>query len=270
MSEYYNSKRTKNLYDPASKQAFKLSRSKLELFANCPRCFYLDRRLGVGQPPGFPFNLNSAVDFLLKKEFDVHRAKNSQHPLMAHYGVDAVPFQHPKLDSWRENFTGVQALHKPTNLLIFGAVDDLWVNPKGELIVVDYKATSKDGEVNLDAAWQRSYKNQMEIYQWLVRQNGFKVSDTGYFVYCNGKRDAAGFDAKLEFDIKLIPYTGDDSWVEKLIVNAKQCLEGDLPNFTPNCDFCSYSQAIAKVGSKSTPVPAKKRPAKRGASQALF
>lgn len=215
----------------------------------------MDRRLGVGQPPGFPFNLNSAVDFLLKKEFDMHRAKNTAHPLMEHYKVDAVPFQHPNMDQWRENFVGVQAMHKPTNLLIFGAVDDIWVNPAGELIVVDYKATSKDSEVNLDAEWQRGYKNQMEMYQWLLRQNGFEVNNTGYFVYCNGKRDAEAFDGKLEFDIKLIPYTGDDSWVDGVIAKAKECLDGQLPNYTPSCDYCTYRQAasgVEGVGSSGT------------------
>jgi ATP-dependent exoDNAse (exonuclease V) beta subunit len=67
-------------------------------------------------------------------------------------------------------------------------VDDLWQSPNGEIIVVDYKSTSKDGEVGLDAEWQGGYKRQMEIYQWLLRSNGFNVSNTGYFVYCNGKR----------------------------------------------------------------------------------
>ena len=276
MSDYYSGKRTKNLYTPNASQAFKLSRSKLELFLNCPRCFYMDRRLGVGQPPGFPFNLNSAVDFLLKKEFDVHRVKNTSHPLMEHYGIDAVPFQHPSMDVWRENFTGVQAHHQPTNLLIFGAVDDLWVNPAGEVIVVDYKATSKDGEVNLDAEWQRGYKNQMEIYQWLVRQNGLKVSDTGYFVYCNGKRDVEAFDGKLEFDIKVIPYTGDDSWVEGAIQKAKACLDGDLPNFTPNCDYCIYQQAASSIlpnfaeltASTTTPKPPSPKRSKNSAKSA--
>lgn len=75
MSQYYNPQRTKNLYNPDSKEPFKLSRSKIDLFLNCPRCFYLDRRLGVGRPPGSPFALNSAVDVLFKKEFDLHRAK---------------------------------------------------------------------------------------------------------------------------------------------------------------------------------------------------
>ncbi|MEI9966803.1 MAG: hypothetical protein WDN67_04185 [Candidatus Moraniibacteriota bacterium] len=38
--------------------------------------------------------------------------------------------------------------------LFSGGVDDVWVAPDGELIIVDYKATSKDGEVTLDAEWQ--------------------------------------------------------------------------------------------------------------------
>jgi hypothetical protein len=216
------------------------------LFLNCPRCFYLDRRLGVGQPPGYPFNLNSAVDALLKKEFDIHRAKGTAHPFMKKYGIDAIPFQHEKMNEWRENFKGVQYHHKPTNLIITGAVDDVWVNPKGELIVADYKSTSKAEEVSLDADWQISYKRQMEIYQWLLRQNGFKVSDMGYFVYCNGDTDKEAFDAKLEFKIKLIPYEGKDDWVEKTIADLHKCLMADkIPASSLDCDFCNYRKAAS-------------------------
>src|SRR3989338_7806819 len=115
MSEYYNPNRTRNLYEPGSSESFKLSRSKIEQFLNCSKCSYLDRRLGVAQPPGFPFSLNSAVDTLLKKEFDIHRAKQKAHPLMKAYGLDAVPFADKRMDEWRENFKGVQYLHEPTN-----------------------------------------------------------------------------------------------------------------------------------------------------------
>ncbi len=40
MSKYYNPSRTKNLYDPHSNKPFRLSRTKLDLFINCPRCFF--------------------------------------------------------------------------------------------------------------------------------------------------------------------------------------------------------------------------------------
>lgn len=248
MSSFYTPRRVKNLYNPGSSEPFKLSRSKIDLYLECPRCFYLDRCRGVGRPPGFPFNLNSAVDVLLKKEFDIHRAKKTAHPLMQTYGINAVPLEHAQLDFWRDALRGgIQFLHKPTNLLVTGGVDDVWVTPEGELIVVDYKATSKQGEVNLDAEWQDGYRRQVETYQWLFRQNGFKVSKTAYFVYCNGQTDRVAFDAKLEFDIKIIPYAGDDSWVEPTLKSLKKCLDAKtLPTAGENCDYCVYLREVAK------------------------
>ncbi|MEK7110645.1 MAG: PD-(D/E)XK nuclease family protein, partial [Patescibacteria group bacterium] len=172
MSDYYNPKKSRGLFDPKSTESFVLSRTGVDLFVQCPRCFYLEKRLGTGRPPGFPFSLNSAVDKLLKKEFDGHRAKGSAHPLMKAYGIDAVPFAHEMLDEWRDALRrGVKRLHEPTGMIIRGGIDDVWVNPKGELHIVDYKATSKSSEVNLDAEWQDGYKRQMEIYQWLFRKN---------------------------------------------------------------------------------------------------
>ncbi len=249
MSQYYNPRRTRNLFDPRSVEPFKLSRSKIELFMDCPKCFYVDRRLGVGRPPGFPFALNSAVDTLLKKEFDIHRAKNKMHPLQEKYGIDAIPVAHEELDDWRENFKGVQYYHKPTNLIITGAIDDLWQNSKGEYIVVDYKATSKQESITkLNKGWQIGYKRQMEIYQWLLRQNGYKVSDTGYFVYCNGRTDVEAFDGKLEFDITLIPYEGKDKWVDEAIELAHKCLmDNRIPMANSDCDYCAYREAVKEV-----------------------
>ena len=248
MSDYYNPQRTKNLYDPDSGEPFKISRSKIDLFLNCPRCFYLDKKLGVSRPPGFPFTLNSAVDALLKQEFDIYRANGTKHPLIEKYGIDARPIPHKDLDKWRHNFTGVQYLHKPTNFLVFGAIDDLWQNSKDEFIVVDYKATAKKGEITkLDKSWHEGYKRQMEVYQWLLRRNGYKVSDTGYFVYCNGRADEKAFDGKLEFDVTVISHKGNDSWVEKTILEIHRCLNSSrIPEAHPDCDYCSYIKAVNK------------------------
>jgi CRISPR/Cas system-associated exonuclease Cas4 (RecB family) len=249
MSKYYNPIRSRNIYNPNDPKPFKLSRSKIDLFLECPRCFYLDRRLGVGRPPGFPFNLNSAVDTLLKQEFDIHRKSGTSHPLIEKYGVDAQPVPHDDLDKWRHNFTGVQYLHEPTNLLIFGAIDDLWQNSKSEYIVVDYKATAKRERITqLNNGWHLGYKRQMEIYQWLLRRNDLTVSDTGYFVYCNGRTDREAFDGKLEFDVTLIAYTGNDDWVESSIIDAHKCLCSDqVPDASKECDYCAYREAAGSV-----------------------
>jgi len=239
----------KKLYDPKAEEAFKISRSKIDLFLECPRCFYLDRRLGVSRPAGFPFNLNSAVDTLLKKEFDIHRKQGTPHPLMESYGIDAVPFADERMEAWRDSLRrGVEFFHQPTNFVIAGGVDDIWENKEGELLVVDYKATSKNEEVNLDAEWQEGYKRQMEVYQWLLRHNDLKVSDTGYFVYANGKRDREAFDGKLEFDVKLIPYTGSDKWIEGTLADIKKCLDSDeIPKPAPDCEYCKYANEYQKA-----------------------
>ena len=250
MSKFYNPLRTRNLYNPSAAAPFKVSRSKIDLFVECPRCFYIDRRLGTGRPPGFPFNINSAVDSLLKKEFDQHRAAGTPHPLLTAYGLDAVPAPRGEMDDWRNNFKGVQHLHEPTNLLIFGAIDDLWVDADGRYMVVDYKATAKDQPVTeLNADWQVGYKRQMEIYQWLLRRNGLAVSDTGYFVYCTGNPNAPAFDGKIEFDVHLIPYTGTDDWVEGTITALHGCLnQGRVPPAGPDCDYCRYVAAVTAAG----------------------
>lgn len=249
MSKYYNPQRTSRLFGKDFREAFPLSRTKIDLFLNCPRCFYLDRKMGVGQPPGYPFALNSAVDRLLKKEFDTHRAKQKTHPLMKAYGIDAVPLEHPEMDHWRDALRGgIQYLDPETSFLVTGAIDDVWANSEGEIYIVDYKATAKDKEVDLDQDWQIGYKRQMEIYQWLFRKNGFQVSNTGYFVYANGQTDREAFDGKLEFDVKIIPYEGDDGWVHEAIRGAYGCLSSEaLPSPGKDCDFCRYREAAGRA-----------------------
>ncbi len=248
MGGFYKGKRSRNLFDGNSE--FRVSRSKLDLFLNCPRCFYVDRRLGVGQPPGFPFNLNSAVDALLKKEFDFHRERSEPHPLFEKFGITAIPYKHEKIDEWRDSLRRGATYTVPnTNLIITGGVDDVWFNTQTEeLHIADYKATSKNGEVSLDADWQIGYKRQAEVYQWLFRKNGFKVSKTAYFVYCNGLTSNERFDSRLDFEIKIIPYQGNADWVDDAVFRAHTCLTSDeIPEPSEKCDFCTYVKAVAEV-----------------------
>jgi hypothetical protein len=246
-------------YVPGQTDPFKVSRSKIELFTQCPRCFWLDARLKITRPSSPPFNINKAIDELFKKEFDVHRAAGTQHPLQIKFKVPAKPFAHKDLDTWRYNFTGVATLHQPTNLHVFGAVDDVWVNDDGELMVVDYKATAKDKPVmslGPEGGWQDSYRRQMETYQWLLRQNGFKVSNTGYFVYATGDASKEGFDDKVEFETYVFPHEGKDDWVEPTLQKMKDCLEGDMPAIGTAamggpCEFCTYARQRTELTLKA-------------------
>ncbi len=246
MNKYHQ--RQRNLYQPGSGEPFSISRSKIDLFLECPRCFYLDRRLGLGRPSMPGFALNSAVDALLKNEFDLLRKNGERHELMVRYGIDAIPFSHPDLPIWRDDiyhYEGASVIHEPTNLKICGIIDDVWINKKEELLIVDYKSTSTASEISLDDEYKQGYKKQMEVYQWIFRQMGFAVNNTGYFVYANASKNRPKFDARLEFELQIIAHEGDDSWVEPTIYKMKECLDSDnIPDPDPKCEFCEYRKLI--------------------------
>ncbi|MDD5551966.1 MAG: PD-(D/E)XK nuclease family protein [Candidatus Pacebacteria bacterium] len=235
-----------NLFDSTSKEPFRLSRTKIDLFLECPRCFYLDRKLGVKRPGMPAFSLNSAVDCLLKKEFDLLRKKGESHELMKKYGIDAVPYNHPDLPEWRDDFykyIGACVLHEKTNFEVCGIVDDIWANEKEELFIVDYKSTSTKKEISLDDEYKEGYKKQMEVYQWIFRQKGFKVSNIGYFVFANATKNRSKFDGKLEFKSTIISYKGNDFWIERTLIDAKKCLmASEIPDSSPTCEHCAYTE----------------------------
>jgi len=224
------------------------------MFTECKRCSYLDLRLGVKRPSMPSFTLNNAVDELFKREFDIHRADGTAHPLMKEYGLDAVPLKDDRLEEWRDALKrGVKTHHEETNLIVRGGIDDVWQTPSGELIVVDYKATSKKVGPSTEADLYDSYKKQVEVYQWLFRRNGFTVSPTAYFVYANGNADKKAFDGKLEFDITLIPYTGTDTWIEPVLENMKETLSSEeIPPVGTSfgggpCEHCTYRESAGKI-----------------------
>jgi CRISPR/Cas system-associated exonuclease Cas4 (RecB family) len=228
---------------------WRLSRSKIDLFLECPRCFYLDNKLGTKRP-GFPsFNLNIAVDELFKKEFDVHRVSKTPHPIMSEYKIDAVPFAHEQMDVWRDPFMGLEVVDKDTRLTVSGGVDDIWLAKNGSLVIVDYKSTSKDGHITelSDSSWDQQYKRQLGVYSWLLGEMGFTVEPTGYLVYANASKAEAGFNNQLVFETTLVPVEIQTEWIPNTLKNIKDCLESDMyPAPSPTCEFCAYREASGK------------------------
>jgi PD-(D/E)XK nuclease superfamily len=217
-----------------------LSRSKLDLYLECPRCFYEDVVRGNARPSSAAYTLNIAVDALFKREFDQYRAQQLPHPLFATVGLDAVPLQDARLDQWRTNFTGVRWLDTDTGWTLYGAVDDLWIDTSGHVMVADYKATSKIEDVTA-ATLHPAYRRQADIYQFLVSQQDLAVSNRAWFVYANGSKTEEGFNEVLRFRTALVPYDGDRSWVLDAFRNAVALVIGGArPDPGPDCRWCRF------------------------------
>ena len=243
--------RHRGTYKPDHESPYEVSRSRIEAFINCPACFWLDRVKGVKFPGMPPFLLNSATDTLLKKDFDQYRELQKPHPFMERNGLShLVPFQHADFHSWTQSLQlGFRTYHESSNLIIGGGLDDVWHDPKtNELFIVDYKSTagkrsedlSKLEPITLEGRWKEGYKRQMDIYQWIMNEKtkedlkDYKVSNVGYFVYVNGDQHFEDGmlridedKADMSFDVQLLTYKGNHDWVEKEILNLKQCLEAD-------------------------------------------
>ena len=228
---------------------WKLSRSKIDFYIECPRCFYIDNKLGTKRPGMPSFTLNIAVDELFKKEFDTYREAGKPHPIMEKYKIDAVPFKHEYLDTWRDPFIGLMYKDPETGMIISGGIDDVWQHADGSLIVVDYKATSKEGSITTlaDSAWEAQYERQIGVYQWLFEKMGFLVNKTGYFVYANAQKTPDGFHDTLKFETTLIPCTAETTWIPKLLTEIKNCLDkDDYPMSGDKCEYCPYREATGK------------------------
>ena len=240
--------RKNNTYKYESGKTFKLSRSGIDSFVNCQRCFYLNK-VGNIKNIGMPaFSLNSAHDELMKKELDIYREKAKAHPYMDNLGRNLIPFQHENMEEWRNNRKGITYHHKKTNLIITGSVDDVWIDTdSNELVIVEYKSTSTQSEIDLNdgSPWKEQYKRQIDIYQWLFKMNGFKVSDDSVFLYSNGLKTSENFKDVMKFKTYVLEYKGSTEWVEDKLFEIKNVLDGNsIPEINEDCETCSYVVSV--------------------------
>ncbi len=249
--------RSSSIYKPNQNTDFKISRGKFSDFLTCPRCFYVDRVIGLDVPGTPGWTLNETTDLLLKKEFDVCRKTQTPHRLFLENGLEhLVPFQHPDMDKWRDSLHhGLKARFADTNIILTGGVDDIWQNTEnGKLVVADYKSQANikplEPSSYLSDAYKEGYKVQMDFYAFLLKKMGFEVEETAYFLVCNADRKADGFNGEMKFLEVLIPYQWNSDWIEGRVNEMISVLNGsNMPDANPSCKNCAYAKQRAKFES---------------------
>ena len=242
--------RASSIYKHNQSEDFKISRGKFSDFLTCPRCFYIDRVIGLDSPGTPGWTLNETTDLLLKKEFDACRETQTPHRLFLENGLEhLVPFQHPNMDKWRDSLRhGLMTRFADTNIILTGGVDDIWQNNEnGKLVVADYKsqANTKELEPNsyLSDPYKEGYKAQMDFYAYLLQQMGFEVEGTAYFLVCSADRMADGFYGEMKFQEVLIPYQWNSDWIHGKVIDIIDLLNyNNTPNSNPSCKNCAYAR----------------------------
>ena len=139
-----------------------------------------------------------------------------------------------------------------TNIILTGGVDDIWQDTEtGDLIVADYKSQANfkplDPDSYLSDVYHEGYNVQMDFYAFLLKEMGFSVGSTAYFLVCNADRTAEGFNRKMNFSETLIPYECKTDWIPEQLSNMLQTLNSDtIPEGNSSCMNCAYARQRSK------------------------
>lgn len=214
----------------------------MKLFLDCPRCFWLDLHHKIKRPPGYPYTLSAAVDYLVKREFDKYRVEGELPPVFENYGIkDVKLYSGDNLAEWRNNFKGIAYFDEDLNAILYGAIDDILEFSDGSLAVVDYKSSgSKEITIYDD------YQKQMDIYNYILHQKGFQTYPEAFFVFYQVMKEGEdGFKNALKFREEIRSVKVNKDWVGSAFESAVELARSDKPplesgNAQKHCDHCHY------------------------------
>ncbi|MCG2826060.1 MAG: PD-(D/E)XK nuclease family protein [Thermoplasmatales archaeon] len=212
---------------------YKFSPSSLSLLKDCPRCFYLRFNKGIKRPDTIFPSLPSGMDKILKAHFDSFVGKEKLPPELKDMNDEVTLFDNAGLlEVWRNNFKGIQWTDEKGNLFR-GAVDNILQKGKN-LIVLDYK--TRGYPLKEDTA--KYYQDQVDIYTFLLRKNGYETEDYAYLLFYHPDRVNENGDFVFHTDLVRMEISIKNA--ERIFNEAVKVLEGDMPEPSDNCQFCGW------------------------------
>ena len=223
-----------------NREELKISPKSLNLYFECPLCFWLEKNKNIKRPSPFPYELNLDVDEILKADFDYYRKQGGKHPLLEANNIPAKLFQNQELlNKWRKNSEGLRYYNEELKATLFGVPDDILDFGEGELAPFDYKTTGK----NVPKIYDR-FQLQMDIYTYLLEKNGYSTPRKGVLAFYVVDKEN-GFKDKLPFRKEIRVIDTDPSYIEKIFKEAINFLRKTPPKgHSPECGFGNWLKAV--------------------------
>ncbi len=222
-----------------NERKFHLSPTSINLLLDCPRCFWLQFKKGIKRPESIFPSLPSGMDKVLKEHFDRFMEKGELPPEIREYGIAngyKLFDDKQKMDIWRNALKGIQYKDKTSGIILRGAIDNLLSNGK-KIIVLDYKTRGYP----LKEDTHEHYQAQMDIYNFLLRKNGYETEDYAYLLFYYPREVSE--TGEIIFNTKLIKMSTSMNRGEKLFMEAIKILDMDgLPESSEECKFCEYRE----------------------------
>lgn len=210
-----------------------LSPSLLNLFQECPRCFWLRVNKRQKRPEGPSSTLPRALDLAIKKHFDIYRPE-----LPPGVSVDGLKLfgDLETLRKWRYWKTAPFYLNEKIGVKLSGALDDCFLDSNGMFSPLDYKTY---GFV-LKAGAHPSYQLQMDSYTLMLRESRYPVNNKAYLVFYALK--SLGDNGNVAFQIVPRPVDTNPDRIISLLEKAVEVLKKDIPPHSQNCTFCGWNR----------------------------
>ena len=238
----------KKVYSSNSSKPFKLSRTKIDLFFECRRCFFLDQKFGIKRPHGTPLVLSNRIVEDFKKELNTCRAERVIHSKVKELNKNLIPTSHNNLEEWKSSFKGATFHDDSTNLLIYGIIDDIWwdrLTNKNHSVVI--KSNSKKNQMSYENIWP-GYWRQLSLYTFLLTKNFLPMSSTGILVFINTPTSMGQMENKDNFNLNIFEKILDFDWIEPTINEISKTLNNeDPPENSKKCKYCNYYYNIKKL-----------------------
>lgn len=217
--------------------------SGLNLFRDCPRCFWLAYCANTPRPRGIFPSLPGGMDLVIKDYFDQYRG--SLPPELLGQVRGSLLDDLNLMNAWRNWRTGLQYVDREREAVLFGALDDCLVE-NGKYIPLDYKTK---GSAPNEGDGERYYQTQLDSYALMLEANGFPVSDCAYLVYYYPEQ--VGKSGAVQFKVHPVELTVDARRAQKTFEDAVALLAGPCPEQSPNCEYCGWNQALRRHEEKS-------------------
>lgn len=210
---------------------YKLSPSSLSLLEECPRCFWLQFNKGIKRPSTIFPSLPSGMDKILKEHFDRFMERGCLPPELTELEGEVKLFANKELlENWRNWRKGLRWKDKEGNELT-GALDNVLQKGK-KLIVLDYK--TRGFPLKEDSAGY--YQNQLDIYNFLLRKNGYATADYAYLLFYHPDKVTEDGAVMFHTDLKRIETSVKNAG--EFFNRALEVLNGEMPKCGCECGFC--------------------------------
>jgi len=221
-------------------QIIYLSPSKLNLFQDCPFCFWLAEVKGIHRPEGPVSTLPRGMDFLIKNYFDKYRAQGKLPPELKGKVQGKLLSDQILLSKWRAIYknTPPQYFDKEFNAILFGALDECFVD--GDYYIpVDYKTRGFD----LKEDSLSYYQTQLDCYTLLLESSGYKHLSFGYLIYYIPEEVSE--NGLVEFRIEPKKLETNTKRAKEIFRAAVKLIRGPQPKSQSQCQFCSWGNDFA-------------------------